>query len=294
MRRSIVLLAAAVLFGSMFATAAESKGPPRYLWVQYEQLQPGKAAPYMELTQTYRDMVDQTSHYWIAGMPVVATGNEFALTYLIFLEDFANMDRMLADFDKTDEVFRKKNAKLMDEGMSAIASLRALVAEYQPELSLNVDRIDPAYTTRWVMTTYHLRPGTRAKFTQLLSRVRQLAEAEKNPASVMVYQVVIGEPGPVFLIVKPLRTLAELDQKAAAPENPLRASIVGEQFAAAVAECVITQTEALYTVSPSLSHPPESYVAVNPGFWKVKLAEPAVAAAGKKGRKAVQPASIKE
>ena len=293
MRRSIAFVFLPLLL-ALVAPAAEMKGPPRYILMQYEQLQAGKTATYMQLAESFAKMMEGSPHYWLAGAPIVGSGPEFAAVYVSFADSFAEVDRMMADYNVAGAELTRKNSALVNDAMSAILSMRSVIAEFQPELSLNVDKIESPQITRWVISTYRLRPGTRAKFTQLLDRVRHIEEGAHNPASVLVYRVEVGEPGPVFLVMRPLKTLADLDQEPRAPENPLSSAIVGEQFAVTVAECVVSQTEAIYQVLPNLSHPPESYVAANPGFWKVKPAEASVTPPANKGKKAVQPAALKD
>ncbi len=273
--------------------AQQKPAPQKYLWIQYEQLQPGKTQPYLQLQKAFLATVADKPPYWITGGPMVASGEEHAAAFLTFMDDFADMERIFAAFNQAGEELTKNDPAVAAAGMGAVTSIRSLVAELQPNLSLNLDKFDPARATRWDITTYRLRPGTRQKFGQLLERVAKIEAADNNQNVVVVYRLVAGAPGPVYLVMRPLKTLADLDQKPVAPENAARSAVLGEQFAAVVGECVLSQTEAIYVVLPNLSHVPASYVATNPDFWTVKP-EPVAAIPAKKAKKPAQPAAMRQ
>ena len=108
-----------------------------------------------------------------------------------------------------------------------------------------------------------------------------------------VYWVIAGEPSPAFVLVTPLKTLADLDEPPSPAFQELYTPLFKEHVFHTIKNTVAALGTTIYMLDPRLSLPPKNYVAENPGFWQVKEPAPGVAKE-KKGKKAPDAAAIKE
>lgn len=295
MKKIVVFTMLLVVLGSVVAFAGDSPSSgktPKYIWVQTEQYQAGRQAAYMKLGHAFKEAMASTEFTWLAAMPVAGNGNE--VTYVMFPDSFANVDKAIATFMKAGEEMALKNAALVTEGMAAVSHSRSFIAELQPELSTFGDKLSPAETTRWQVATVRLKPGYRMEFADFLKESRDMREKAGEHTPQFVYWVVAGEPMPAYVIVTPLKTLADLDEPPLPAYQTLITPLVKEHTYSVVKKTVADLDRIIYMVDPQLSLPPKNFVAENPGFWTVKAPEPVVAHTGKKAKKAVEPVAIKE
>jgi hypothetical protein len=290
---ALIALMLAVL-GSLFAVAGDNPNAgkmAKYIWIQTEQYQPAKEAAYMKLGGLFKEMMAPTEISWLAGMPLAGNGSQ--VTFVMFPENFAAMEKMIATFEKVGPEMHQKNAALVAEGMAAVSKSHSILAEFQPELSINPGQPDPAQVTRWRVVHFNLHPGAAMQFEDLLKEVREMHLKANDTVHTMVYRVLDGAPAPTYMIVLPLVTLADLDQPPAPAFEAMLTPVMKKHLYGIIKNTVVAQRSELFAVQPRLSNPPKSYLAANPGFWSVKEMAPAVAK-GKKAKKAVEPAAMKE
>jgi hypothetical protein len=295
MRKIAGLLLLFVLLGSIIAAAGDNPNlakVPKYIWVQTEQYQAGKQAAYMKLGQAFKEAMAKTEFTWLAEMPVAGNGNE--VTYVMFPDNFAFIDKAMAAFIKAGEEMAQRNAALVTEGMAAVDHSRSYIAELQPELSTVTDKFSPAQMTRVWVTTFQLKPGARVEFADYLKETRAMREKAGDQSPRLVYFVVSGEPVPAFVVVSPLKSLAELDEPPLPAYEALNTPLFKQHVLSTVKNTIAAINRTIFMIDPRLSLPPENFLAENPGFWVVKEPVPVVAQTGKKAKKAAEPAAQKE
>jgi hypothetical protein len=293
MKKTVAFVLLLVIFGAVVAVGGENPYAgkvPRYLWISTETVQPAKEGAYIQTLALFKEALAGTDHYWLAGQTIAGPGGQYV--YVSMHEKFADMEPMLAAFIKAGPEMMKKNASLISEGMSAVSGMHSIIAELQPELSIKPDQVDLPRVTRWVVTTYHLRPGAGATFAALLKDMAELHRKADDNVRVAVYRVVAGDAGPVFLIIRHLKSLADLDEEPSPSFRALMTPLIEKHATDVVKECTLQQEVAIYVVNPMLSNPPQSYIAANPDFWQVKTEEAAAPAAKK--MKKPKPAALKE
>jgi len=294
MRKIAVLAMLFVVLGSVVALAGDNPNAaktPKYIWVQIEQFEAAKQAPYMKLGQAFKEAMANTEYTWLAAMPVAGNGNE--VTYVMFPDNFAFVEKAMTAFMKLGGEMQQKNAALSAEGMAAVEHSRSFIAESQPELSTVSDKLTPAQTTAWKVTTFQVKPGGRFEFADFLKEIGAMHQKAGDHVPSYVYSVIAGEPSPAFIVVTPLKTLADLDEPPSPAFQALMTPLVRDHMVRTVKNTISAFSTTIYMVDPRLSLPPKSYVAENPGFWVVKEPAP-VAAPGKKAKKAAEPAATKE
>ncbi len=293
MKRITILLLLLALLGSV-AVAGDTPTTgkiAKYIWVQTEQYQPGKQAAYMKLGQVFKETMANSEFVWLAGMPLAGNGNEVA--YVTFHDSYASMEKMVAAFEKIGPEMHQKNAAVVSQGMDAVATSQAYMAEFKPELSVAPETVPLPQITRWRIVTFRIKPGMAPRFAELLKEIRGLHEKAGDNLHTLVYSVVAGEPSPGYIVVLPLKTLADLDEPPSKAIEELLTPIMRQHISTVVKDTVADSHAAMYMVDPRLSLPPKSYLAENPGFWQVKEPAPVVAT-GKKAKKVTEPAALKE
>ncbi len=292
MKRIAVVAIVFALLAGIAAVGADNpafKGS-KYIWVQTEQYQAGKEAAYMKMGQVFKQAMSKTEFTWLAGMPIAGNGNE--VTYVTFHDNYASVEKMLAAFMKMGPEVYQKEAALMSEGASAIGHSQSFIAEFQPDLSFATDKVPAAQCTRWRVTTLVYKPGMTEDVAGLMKEIAALHQKAGEGLPGFVYRVVAGEPSPAYMIVSPLKTLADIDEPSPALDA-LLTPLMKQHLYETLKKTTVSLHTAIYVIDPRLSLPPKSFLAENPGFWTVKE-PPAVVAKGKKGKKAVEPAAIKE
>ncbi len=292
MKKIAVLAIVFALLAGVAAVAGDNPAPKmgKYIWVQTEQYQAGREAAYMKMGQVFKQAMSSTEFTWLASMPIAGNGNE--VTYVTFHENYASVEKMLAAFMKMGPEVYQKHAALMSEGAAAIGHSQSFIAELQPDLSFDMDKVPPAETTRWRVTTFVLRPGAGGELKEFLKEIAALHQKAGDGLPGFVYRVVAGEPSPAFMIVTPLKTLGDLDVPTPMLDALFTPEVVGRMYDT-VKKTVAAVSTGIYVIDPRLSLPPKSFLAANPAFWTVKEAAPQVAKA-KKATKAVEPAAKKE
>jgi hypothetical protein len=93
----------------------------------------------------------------------------------------------------------------------------------------------------------------------------------------MVYGGVDNSGGHAFLVVIPLKSMADADQMISS--GKAFAAAMGDEGMKKLAEleasCIESEQTNLFAFSPKLSYPPDQWVKDEPSFWKPKVAAPA-------------------
>jgi hypothetical protein len=117
---------------------------------------------------------------------------------------------------------------------------------------------------------YNLKPGHQGEWEELVKMV--LAGYKKGipDASWSVYEEVYGQNGDSFLVLGPLKSLAEEDQHMATGKK--FAEAMGpeglKKLDAMMADCVESHNTNLFAFSPKMSYPPQAWTDAEPGYWK--------------------------
>ena len=282
---------------STLASAQDTKStnePAKYVWYSVQKVNSGKFPVYMKMEAQFRDAVNANAPdiRWLAGFPI--TGESDRITYVTFHDNLASIEKMMKAMDKVGEVMMKNSALSAQEAESSGGSHNVL-AEYNKEISYRPDMVPMSHTTWWSAELVGLKPGCEDDLKAIAKQVIDLHKKAGDNDHWMAYDIRGGYPEPAVLFVTTMRSLADDDQEmpAAAKEmfdNPM----VKQAFHKFDHECV-THVESTYSrVEPSLSRPPQSFIAANPDFWTVKEEAPAVATKGKVKKGVVEPAALIE
>jgi hypothetical protein len=277
MRKIAMFTAALALVG---VAAAQNANPPqsnppsshisKYVWVETSQVNNAKADAYNRVARQYREAAARTSPdvRWLAARSITGDSNE--VTYITFADSLAAIDRTLKAFDDMQRDLTVRNASFATEAAESERGSSAELAKYRDDISYNPEAIDGPQVTRWRVTTFRLKPGYASDFEELEKQVIELHRKAQDNAHWIAYQIIGGAEGPAFVMVTPLRSLADLDQEDTPAAKEVFSPIVKHQLSSIVKEAVRSISTKFLAADPSLSRPPETYIAANPDFWNPK------------------------
>lgn len=293
MRKAICLVLLAS-FVTAFAVAQQPR-PAKYLWIESVQLNTGKHLQFQQMVGQVRLAAKEIAPalHWTAASPL--TGDGRTVNILIPHNSLGEIDHTLQAMMKIEQQVMEKNVNLTTQAAETESGAHFLLAKFRDDLSYKYERFDPAFTTRWEETVFYLKPGTDTEFTDLIKHVIELENKAANPnAKWLLYEVLGGRPMPAYVIVGPLKSLADLDVDLPETSKQVYNDSVIRMLETAIKTCVTKMESNILMVRPDLSHPPENIVAANPDFWTVKEPPPVVASTApmKKKKAKVQEAQL--
>ncbi len=294
MKKSLLFIVVVTLisaFTQVFAQNPEMHGPPKVLLIVREDIKPGMMGTHNRHSAEFANIFGklQTPNHRIALVPVAGSENE--VIYITGADTFAELEgiqkatddkmaaaggSMKADLDRLD-----KEAPVLHAGM------RDMLAIYRPELSFNPG-VNIPQMRYFSITTTRVRPGYDAQYAEYVQKVINVArqKAKVDNLHVAVFQVISGAPGGTYMIFRPMKSLAELDDPIG---TKVRAAMSDDQRKEAdksLREAVMTSENSTYAFAPRMSYVEKDMAAVDPAFWSPK---PAMMAKPKPKKKMVKP-----
>jgi hypothetical protein len=264
--------------------------PPNLLLIVREDIKPGEmpahereAMQFVSVQRKANERLPADARDGRIAMSPVA-GNENEVTYLWAYDSFADMQHRRDESEKlATGAMRADFDRLPDARLHA--AQRDLLASYRSDLSYNVGKSNIAQARYMTMQTLRLKPGHENEYWTARKKILNAAfDKTGSNASLVVFQVRGGMPGPTFIIFRPLKSLADLDG-AAAP-NAMRTAMGSDADDwDKVSDRAIVSTETtIYAFNPRLSLVRPDFAArdnSSPAFWNPALpaAAPATAAA---------------
>jgi hypothetical protein len=257
-------------------TAQETTPPPKVLVIQREFLKPGRAgSPHQKTESAFVNAFAAAkwpTHYF--GMDSLS-GPSRAL----FFVPYDSFEAWQKDNDA-----QAKNATLsaaIDRALIAdgelLANYDASVNMYREDLSLR-GPVNIAHMRFFEITRFVVRPGHEKEFEDLAKKYISTYEKVSPDAHWATYESMYGQDnGGVYLVITPMKSLAETDQEIADGKKFMSAQ--GEEgmkkLAELAAASIVTSQTNAFQVNPRISYPPDEWVKANPTFWKVKAPAPA-------------------
>jgi hypothetical protein len=286
-----------VLLGTVAALAGDNPYAgkiSKFVLIETEQVKPGQEMTFHKSSLQFKEAAAACADcYYLSAFPLTGQGGAFG--WLVFENSWAGIEKTIANYQKVGMELAMKNASFMSDVAQYSLGAHFSIAEFQPDLSYQPDKIEGPQATCWKVTTFQIRPGTASAFTDLVKEALELhKKANDANAHWITYRYAAGTSGPTYMMVTPMKTLAEMDEEQSPAMKALMTPLMRKHFDDIVQKAVINFQTNLYKANPTLSRPPQSYVAANPDFWTVKAPEAVVAKSGKKAKKTVEPTAMKE
>ena len=276
MTRSLLSLFTLILFASpALAQETPRMGPPKVLLIVREEIKPGMMAAHARHSADFVQVFNQlnTTNHRIAMVPVA--GNENEVLYITAAQSFAEIEAINRATDQkmasVNGTMRVKLDALDKEAPGMHSAMRDMLAVYRPELSFNPG-VNIAQMRYFTITTTRVRPGFDSVYIDNIQKTINVArqKAKVDDLHVAVFQVVSGAPGGTYMIFRPMKSLAEMD-------NPIgmkvRAAMTDDQRKdadKAVRESIMSSDVVTYAFAPSMSFVDREFAAMDAAFWSPK------------------------
>jgi hypothetical protein len=178
--------------------------------------------------------------------------------------------------------------KLMDSMPATGASLdRAMVPDgdllSETDTSVWIRSDEQSYNSRFVpgtryleLSLYKIKPGHEAEWAEVVKLVKAGYMKAIPEATWTVYSEYYGSYGTAYLVIVPLKSLAEIDDHMMGDHKWVEA--MGKdgmkKLQDLIASSVSEQQENLFRISPKMSIAPEAAIKAEPDFWTPKSAAP--------------------
>ncbi len=293
MKKSLPLFLVVILFSVSFPVLAQEPGPPKVLLIVREEIKPGMMVTHARHSAEFVNIFSnlQTSNYRLALVPVA--GNENEVIYLTGGKSFAEIESINRATDKKMEVINGRMKVKMDalnkEAPALHSAMRDILAVYRPDLSFNPGVSIPQMRY-FSITTTRVRPGHDATYADYVQKIINIArdKAKVENLHVAVFQVVSGAPGGTYLIFRPMKSLAEMDDPIGMKVRAGMSEDQRKEADKAVREAVMSSDVSTYAFAPSMSYVEKEFIAADPAFWGAK---PAMAVKPKPKKRAPKPAT---
>jgi hypothetical protein len=246
-------------------------GPPNVLLIQREFLKPGKGGMLHEGTEgAFIRELDAKSapiHYFAINS---ITGPDRAL----FFSGYVNFAAMEAEHKEVAKIAglgaALDRANVADGDL--LASTDASIWTLEPEQSNSSDLVGARYME---ISQYVVKPGHRKQWEDIVKIIKDTYAKEDPSARWTIFSEAFGAgPGDVYLVVWPLKSLAQVDADFA--KDKAFGEALGAENRKKLSELesdsIETEMTNLFSFNPAMSRPPEAWVKAEPDFWKHKPA----------------------
>lgn len=290
MKKSLLLLLAVVFLSALSVFAQE--GPPKIIYLVREEIKPGMMGTHTRHSSEFVSVFNQVQspNHRIALVPVA--GNENEVLYLTAGDSFAEIERMNKETDRKmsglNGSWKAKVDALDKEASSLHNGMRDMLAVYRPEMSFNPG-VNIPQMRYFNVTTIRVRPGYDAAYAEYVQKIINVArtKAKADNLHVAVFQVVSGAPGGMYLVFRPMKSLAEMDEAIGARVRAAMSDDQKKDADKAVREAVMSTEVVTYAFTPSMSYVDKGFASVDPDFWSPK---PQMASKPRPRKRAPKPA----
>jgi hypothetical protein len=277
MRRFLILMSFLMSFPA-FAADDMAARPPKVMLFEWESLRPDSGAAHDKVAAGFAALAARAKSkvHWIGLNPV--SGDENLALFLGGFPSFAAAEEARNAEDAAiaaSPALRAERDRLEKAGAGVHTAQRAVWATYQDELSFHpLDQADVGKARYMEVIVTRVRPGRIPDYVEFLKAANQGREKAKLDVHFAVFQVASGAPTGTFVILRPLASMAQLD------EDGMKATVaaLGEEawkkMRTSYAEFVEENTRTLFAINPKISNPYPGIAGADPSFWKAKAAAP--------------------
>ena len=265
MKRILQLASTASLLLTISVVAlaqATPPPPPGILLIVREEIKPGEMPAHQQEAAAFIRVLDKANAR-IAdpalrdgriGMSPIA-GNENEVAYLWGYDSFADMEAKAKESEKLSSnpaMMKADFDRLPDNRLHL--SQRDMLAAFRPELSYGLGRIDIAEARYMVMTTFRIKPGHEDEYWAMVKKhVFPARDKAGIKASYAIYQSVGGVPNGTYFQFRPLRSLAELDERAPLATRNAMSNDTKDEVDKVTDRTVLLSETMIYRINPRIS-----------------------------------------
>ncbi|AHG89961.1 hypothetical protein J421_2424 [Gemmatirosa kalamazoonensis] len=270
MRPRLTLLAIAGCLLPALPLHAQPAGPPVILQIFREDVKVGKGSAHETIEAQWPAAFRRaaTKNHYLAA--TTSTGGQEAW-FMTAVPDYATLEAYDQEIAKAPGLSAELQRLSAADG-EMLSGARTFLAELRPDSGPPGAPLDIGKMRGFVITTYRLRPGHTADWMEMRGALVAAYARAGLEHGTAVYEIVQGVTTPTYMVIRPFRSMAEMDARSA-NASKVRAAMSMEQRARydkLTSDAVISREVETLMFNPKMSYAPEGMVASDPAFWTPK------------------------
>jgi hypothetical protein len=278
MKKLVAVSAALCGLALTSAASAETMPPPPVLQIYREVVKPGHNLAHAKVEAGWPAAfaaANWPSHYFAATS--MSGPNE--AWFISAWPSFAAYEKDAADAEKNGALQTELDRLSAADG-DHLANATSMFATYREDLSYR-SAVNISEMRYFNLTTYRVKPGRNADFAAARKMINAVHEKLNMDEHWAVYQVVSGAPAGTFLLLLPIKSMAEIDAAQQMHGKEYEAAM-GPDDTKKVADLMNASVESSTSVvlrfAPKMSYPPKAWQTAD-AFWAAPAAKAASAKA---------------
>ncbi|WP_243318440.1 hypothetical protein [Geothrix paludis] len=274
MKRSFLSLVLAVpaLLAPSFATLRAQSGPqppPPLMMFYREAVKPGHGAAHAATEASWGHILTKgksTDHY--LGMSSLTGPSE--AWFIMGYGSYADWEAKQDEADKNPALKKEVDAIAQKDG-EHLSETRSFLGTLRKDLSFGPP-VEIGKMRYMRVRTFRIKQGMGKVFEDGVKTALAAYEKSHFPASFAFYEVEAGTWSPTYVVLRPMKSLADMDVMDAA--NKAFMDALGDEGQKAMQKAFVDTVNGvenqLFAFSPKLSYPGPGVIASDPAFWTVK------------------------
>ncbi|MBK9798090.1 MAG: hypothetical protein IPP58_16725 [Holophagaceae bacterium] len=266
--RSLVTHLVFLMAPVLLAQSGVMPPPPLMAFIR-EDVKPGHGSAHAATEAAWARALTKakaTDHYM--GMTAI-TGASEAL-FIMGYASYADWEAKQNELD-SNPAAKKEIDKISREDGEHISGSRTLLGSWRKDLSYG-SGVEIGKMRYFRIRTFRIKQGQNKAFEEGVKMALAAYQKSKYPAPFAFYEIVAGVGTPTYIVLRPMKSLGELDAMDTA-DKAFREAL-GEEgqkaMAKVFADTVNIAENQFWAFSPKLSFPGPQTIASDPAFWTVK------------------------
>ena len=252
----------------LLAQSGPMPPPPLMMFVR-EEVKPGHGAGHAATDSAWTRALTKgksTDHY--IGMSAMTGPSE--AWFIMGYGSYAEWEAKQNEFEHNAALRKEIDKIALDDG-EHLTGTRTMLGTLRKDLSFGTS-VEIGKMRYMRIRVFRIKQGQNKAFEEGVKVALAAYEKSHYPASFAFYEVAAGTSSPTFIVLRPMKSLAELDATAAAEGAFLDA--LGEDGRKAMqkvfADTVNNVENQIFSFNPKLSFVGPTTMASDPAFWTPK------------------------
>ena len=266
--RSLLTKMAFLVAPVLLAQSGPMPPPPLMLFVR-EEVKPGHGAGHAATESAWTRALNKgkSTDYYL-GMSALTGPSE--AWFIMGYTSYADWEAKQNEFEKNPALRAEIDKVSLQDG-EHLSGTRTLLGTLRQDLSFGPP-VEIGKMRYMRIRTFRIKQGQNKAFEAGVKTALAAYEKSHYPASFAFYEIAAGTGSPTFIVLRPMKSLADMDATAAAEKGFQEA--LGEEgqktMQKVFADTVNNVENQLFAFNPKLSFPGPSTLASDPGYWTVK------------------------
>jgi hypothetical protein len=261
-----------LVIGQGVAAAQETVGPPKVLVIEREYLKPGRGGAVHEKSESAFVRAMSAAKWPVHYVGMDSMSGPTRAVFLIGYPSFAAWEKDNQDMAKNTMLSAAFDRAIQADG-DLLTSFDQGAFMYREEGSLHADTADVPHCRYFEISAFRVRPGHQKDWIELVKLYKEGYEKVPNVKWALFESVYGADNGGVFLVINPMKSLAEVEQGFA--DQKKFEDSMGEDKMKRLSELSSSAIESeqtnLFRFNPKMSYPQESWIKADPAFWTPKV-----------------------